>query len=303
MPATITYRTSVVFGNAISATEPSGAITPAVGDIFIVACSALGNTNATPTCSDNNGITNTYTLIGTAAFGTNTNTLSIFVRDKPIFNTTSTTVTITIGAHTSVECCVLAFAQGQKTGSSAIRSSGKTENSTDPPTATLNQEAYTYNPTIAIVGYDGGGVVSGTYLSPSGWTERQDACPSGAASIEVCTRNGVPSAGFTGTVINWQASGIIRNNASYVLELDSTLSGQILTVPTMINGYLDIDAEFYSIAYPESHINVRQNYSLACYDTNGTRHFWVDNNVSLNNAPDPSPYSYVENTLVILAKF
>jgi hypothetical protein len=121
------YRTSVVFGNTTSGTNPSGAITPAVGDFLLVVCQAVGNANTTPTCADGN-TGGTYTRIGTALSNASANTLSYFVRDALVPNTTSTTVTVTIGAHTACEVTVYAFSGCPTGGISAIVQSASQAN-------------------------------------------------------------------------------------------------------------------------------------------------------------------------------
>jgi len=87
----LTYRTSTAGGGTSGTSNRTAAITPAVGDLLIVFCAVEGNTQAAPTCSDNNG-GGTYTLIGTSLFGTGI--MSVFVRTAKMVNTTSTTVTV-----------------------------------------------------------------------------------------------------------------------------------------------------------------------------------------------------------------
>lgn len=121
------YRTSVVAGNTTSGTNPSVAITPVANDLFIVFCNAVGNTNTAPTCSDGN-TGGTYTLIGTAQFNGSANTTSVFVRNNLVPNTTSTTVTVAIGAHTATEITVYAISGAPTAGTAAIAQSATQSN-------------------------------------------------------------------------------------------------------------------------------------------------------------------------------
>ena len=138
----LAYRTSAVGGNTTSGTSPTAVITPVVGDLFLVFCQAVGNTNATPTCSDNNS--GAYTLLFAEGSNTNGNYLSCFVRTARLPNTTSTTITVATGAHTAAEVCVVAISGAPVAGAAAIVQSGVQANQ-----AASTTPAPALNPTTA----------------------------------------------------------------------------------------------------------------------------------------------------------
>lgn len=194
-----TYRTSAAGGGTSGTGNRTCTITPAVGDLLVVFVSASGNTNVSPTCSDDNG-SGTYDRILSGLWSSSANSFSCFVRTALMVNTTSTVVTVATGSNTAAEIVVVAMSGMVKTGSGAVRSSGKQENqaASTTPAPALNQNALTTNPTLAAV-------ASGdTTTSPNAsWTERQDvsqATPTTA--LEVCTRD----SGFTSTTITFGAT-------------------------------------------------------------------------------------------------
>lgn len=279
--------------------NPAVTMASVVGRLWFVFCAAKDNTNLTPTCSDNNG--GTYTLITAVAYNSGADTFSVFSRDQKTINTVSTTVTVDIGANTNAEAAVVACTFVYHVGSAALRSSGSTENIAlgATPAATLNQSALTGNVTIAALGYDGGGAIT----PPPSWTERKEVNQSLGASVEIATRD----SGFTGTTITW-GNTAPGPAAAFVMEIDGTFasiaySGDTKTLPTYGDATINIDGDVKAIALPGSGVNPIPHFYLACYDTNNIRHYWVDYTVSLTNAPDPAPYSYISSTLVILSKF
>jgi hypothetical protein len=115
----VAYRTSAVGGNTTTGTSPTATIIPVVGDLFVVFCQATGNTNAAPTCTDDNS-SGTYTLISAQGSNTNGNFLSCFVRTALLGSTASTTVTVATGAHSAAEVCVIALSGASVAGAAAI---------------------------------------------------------------------------------------------------------------------------------------------------------------------------------------
>lgn len=293
-----TYRTSVIFGNSVSGTEPSGAITPVIGDLFVVHCAARGNINSTPTCTDNNG--GTYYLLPTATYRTSLDTFSVFVRNQKLINTNSTTVTVTIGAHASTEVTVTAVSGMFLVGSSAIRQSAKTDNGTTTPAATFVSSALTANMTIAAVGYDLSAATLAT--PPASWTERQEAGQALGASIELATRD----SGFTGTTVTW-GNNMGEPNAAYIIELDGTtasinyLGTNFSAISTLVEGSGSAAATYRGAGFPGSQINPIPTYKLSCEDDTGLRHYWTDSSISLVNAPPG--FTYVSQTLIVGGKF
>ena len=123
----LAYRTSAVGGNTISGTGPSATITSAIGDLFLVFCQAVGNTNTSPTCSDD-GAGGTYALLFTAQSTSGLNTLSCFVRNNILASAVSVTVTVACGAHVASEMCVVALSGGTVAGTAAVIQTGTQAN-------------------------------------------------------------------------------------------------------------------------------------------------------------------------------
>src|SRR5678815_2576033 len=115
----LTYRASATGGGTTGTSDRTAAITPATGDLLVVFCAAEANTNASPTCTDDNG-SGTYTLLNTALFGTGI--LSVFIRTAKMANATATTVTVATGSNTSAEIAIIAVAGANNAGSGMVRS-------------------------------------------------------------------------------------------------------------------------------------------------------------------------------------
>jgi hypothetical protein len=211
MPAT--YRTSFAGGGTSGSGDRTLAFTPAVGDHLTAFVCTSGNTNNTPTASDNQS--GTWSLVGCLAWNASADRIAVFVRDASVASAVSHTLTIATGANTAGALVVVAYSGMLRFGTSSIRSSGGQANqaASSTPAPALNQAALTGNPTIAMVG-------SGdTTTSPNAsWTERQDTSQSTpTTAIEVCTRD----SGFTGTTITFGATQATVY-ASYAIELDSS---------------------------------------------------------------------------------
>lgn len=217
-----TYRTSAAGGGTSGSGDRTCTITPAVGDHFTVFCAATGNTNTTPTCSDNNG--GTYNLVDAALFNASASAGSVFVRTASLPNTTSTVVTVATGSNTSAEIVVVAYSGMSRFGTASIRSKGNQANqaASTTPAPTLNQAALTTNAVI-------GAVCNGSNpaaLTPTGfWNERQDVGQSTpSVGLEVQTHDSA----FTGTTVTWGGTSPTAF-ASFVIELDGSANVYTLT--------------------------------------------------------------------------
>jgi hypothetical protein len=212
--AAVTYRTSVAGGSTSGTSDRTVAITPAVGDLFVVACFVSTNTNNTPTVTDNNS--GTYTMIDVAnvVISTVDHRLSLHVRNSLLPNTTSTTVTCGTGSNTSGIIYVVAVSGMLRTGASAIRSKGKQDNqAAGTPAPTLDITSLTTNFTLSI-----SGSADTATLPNASWTERHDttfATPTIASEIN--TRD----SGFTGTTITF-GDATSTTFASMAIELDGS---------------------------------------------------------------------------------
>lgn len=215
-----TYRTSFAGGGTSGSGDRTVTITPAVGDLVVVFASTSGNTNASPTCTDNNS--GTYDRIGTAAWGTSANTFSVFVRTALMANTTSTVITVATGANTAGEIVAVCVSGMSRVGASAVRSQGSQANqaASTTPAPALNQAALTSNITLGAIANS---TNPATLTAPTGWTERQDVGQNTPTTgLEVVTRD----SGFTGTTVTWgSTSGSVF--ASFILELDTGIGGSL----------------------------------------------------------------------------
>ena len=123
----VAYIGDAFFGNTASGTNPSYTLTPgSANQLWLVFCQAVGNTNLTPTCSDTN-TGGTYTLLFALPSASGANTLSCFVRNA-VIPTTSTTVTVAIGAHTAVAVGIVSVSGALVGGAAAIRQLGTQSN-------------------------------------------------------------------------------------------------------------------------------------------------------------------------------
>lgn len=235
-------RTSAA-GAENTGVNPSVTLTPTVGDLFVVFCETQGNTNTSPTCTDDNG--GTYTLIGTATANTN-GVLSAFVRNAAVPNTTSTTVTISIGANSAAQAVVVAVSGMSRAGASAIRSFGKQDSASSgtTPAPSLSISALATNVTLGAVGQYGSAAPFVT--EPTGWIEQQDVSEppltfGSATGLEIVSRD----SGFTGTTITW-GSTVGQIFASFVVELDGSLapSPKSVSVPVTLDKWTFFHATF-----------------------------------------------------------
>jgi hypothetical protein len=214
----ITYRTSTAGGGSSGTSDRTGsAITPVVNDLFLVygGTTFTSSPNTSPTCSDNNG--GTYTLIYCVVH--NTNDISyLFVRNQPLPNTTSTTVTVATGSNLSGEVVTVAFSGALKYGPRVIRqwANQAAQASGGTPTPAFSLAALTGNCTMW--GVANGGAAGSVIVPNASWTERQDVGQTAnAIGIEIATRD----SGFTGTSV--AAGGTSGSNfSSMLVELDGT---------------------------------------------------------------------------------
>lgn len=193
----LAYRTSAVGGNTVSGTSPTAVITPAVGDLFLVFCQATGNTNAAPTCSDNNS-SGAYTLISAVGSNTNANYLSCFVRTTLLGSTASTTVTVACGAHAAAEVCVVAISGAPVAGAAAIMQQGTQANyaGATTPAPVLSSNLLPQDLVLSAVGNatNPAGVTVSANTVVFTWTRNQNAGQTACGlGVESSTVAGAPA--------------------------------------------------------------------------------------------------------------
>ena len=200
MPAA--YRSVGTGGGTSGSSNRSAAIslTATAGDLLVVFISTSGNTNTSPTCTDNAG--GTYDLILSGLWNSSANSFACFVRASLHISASPATITVTVatGANTAAQIGIIAVSGMSKVGAAAVRSSGKQENgavSTTPAPA-LNQAALTENMTLSAVAS-----ADGTTSPNASWTERVETSQATPTTcLEVATRD----SGFSGTAITHGAT-------------------------------------------------------------------------------------------------
>lgn len=238
----ITFRTSAAGGGTTGTTNRTLAMTPAVGDIWIVFAAAAGNTFDTPFVQDNNVAPapngGTYDLVALRTWNSlaaNDSRFSCFIRREPFANITSTTVTAATSTNTACEIIIVAVsgAPANRPGYSLIRqvfgyqgvgNIGAQDNiaTGTAPVPRLKKNALTTNFTVAALAYSGNGAGAAGSTTPVGWTERQDA---GQATPNCFCAVNTRDSGFTGVDITWGNSptpGGSLTMASIALELDGS---------------------------------------------------------------------------------
>jgi len=225
-----TYRTSVAGGDTAGTGNRSVAITPVVGDLFVVFVSLSVNVAALEV-TDDNGIGGTYTRLMSGYWGSSANNAAVFVRNALLPNTNATTITCVSGANDAGVIVAVAVSGMTRVGLSAARSMGFGSDQTagTPPTAVLNQSALTGNMTLIAV-------ASGdtTSTPPASWTERQDASQATpTTALEVATRD----SGFTGTTIAYSATQD-TTYAVFALELDGSAPA-VPQTETILKSYFE----------------------------------------------------------------
>lgn len=149
MAATVSLLGSATF-NTTSGTKTVTA-TPAVGDLIVIVTAHSGNTStAAPTDNNSSG---TYTLVNTAVKATSADTMKMWVRNSLITSATSTVFTHAPGTSTGGGLAVLKITGMDKTGATAVVSSGKQDNQAagGTPAPALGATPSATNPIITAV--------------------------------------------------------------------------------------------------------------------------------------------------------
>lgn len=210
-----TYASSSAGGGTAGTGNRTSTITPAVDDLLVVFVKWSGNAATNPTCTDDQS--GTYALILTALNNASADIMAVFVRNQLVTSAAVHTIAPVVGSgsNTAGEIVTIAVAGMTRTGSSAIRQSGKQENqTTGVPTPVLPAAALTANLTMTAAG----STTTAGSVPDAGWLERQDASQINPTTVqEVATRD----SGFTGTTATYVsiASAVW---CSCILELDIT---------------------------------------------------------------------------------
>lgn len=214
--AQVTHRVSTP-STSNTNSYPSGAFTPAVGDLLVVFVGVTASA-IDGTLVDSQG--GTYTLVRTASKNTSADRLLLFVANQLVASATSTTVTYDCTGDNGTGCIihVASVAGMSRSGASAISQQAAQNNQAGgaAPAPVFAFNCKTTDPTL-------GCVFNATNPAgmnpPTNWNE-------GAADVgyntpptgsEYVWRN----SGFTGTTITW-ASNSATEFCALTVELDSS---------------------------------------------------------------------------------
>jgi hypothetical protein len=193
----LAFAGQVSAGNVISGTDPTVVATPVVNHLWLVFCIANGNTNLTPTCSDNNG--GAYTRLFAVQKNGGADTLSCFVRNALMPNTTSTTVTVAIGAHSATQVTLCTISGSAVAGTAAVLQTATTANGTAGGTPATVFSSAVSSSSLTISGVGNTTNPAGVLVTPGQptWTLQSNTGQVGAGL-------GVESAlGAVGTTVTW----------------------------------------------------------------------------------------------------
>lgn len=210
-------------GGTSGTSDRSASGTPALGELLVVFCAVSTNTNTAPTCTDDQG--GTYTLVRTQTWDSSTDTISVFVRTKPVENATAHNVTVATGANDAGVVGVIRVSGMCRFGSSAILQSIGADNgaASGTPAFTFSSSCVTTNVTIVAVGS-----ADTTTTEPASWTEQIEANQATpTTALEVATRD----SGFTGTTVTWGATAATVW-AAVGVELDGSAPSFAGSYPT-----------------------------------------------------------------------
>lgn len=227
-----TYRASAAGGDTAGTSNRTATITPAVGDLLIVWCSAADNTQTSPTVTDDNG-SGTYTVIN-GRLVNSVNSISVAVRDALMTNTTSTIVTCGTGSNTAGSVVIVAVSGMTRTGASAVRQNKMAGGGSGTTPETIFDTAADTN-NMTIVGIGNLSNPAGVPV-PTNWTSRQNTGQiTNTEGLRVATRD----SGFSGTTITWGSSGTTHGEIS--IELDTTANPD--TIPVKATGQVKLTGQ------------------------------------------------------------
>lgn len=285
----ISYRTTAGGGNTTGA-NPAVAITPAVNDLFVVFCQAVGNANTAPTCSDSNG--GTYTRLWTAQSNGSANTLSCFVRNALLPNTTSTTVTVATGTSTAVEVVVCALTGATAAGTAAISQSATQQNqgSGSTPQAVLPNPTSPYSG-ILLSALGNMSSPTGVAVTPNGWSSKWDVGQTGCGiAVEA-------GAAISNPTVTWGSSSSTAYSVGAVEIVSSPTNAGVnvskvvgYVLPTAPNGVNVSKALAYLLPTPPMGVSLSKLTAYAVLGAINTNPpVWPS--FTFNNSVLDSPYS------------
>ncbi len=194
--------------------DPTVTISALIGDLLVVAVTALGAT-ATTGVTDNAGGTYYAAQGRTTGPGAATGQVRLYIRDALIAANASVVITADVtGAHTSSNLAVVALTGVFVAGSTAFRQGAS--NYVDPPPAALNvtfgASVTAFNVVVAALMNE---AASGTgHSAPSGFTTQEDTGNS-EHSLQIATKITA-----SGTTVGWGT--LSEYGGAVSVELDGT---------------------------------------------------------------------------------
>jgi len=183
----ITVTLAISTGSASNLTSyPSGAFTPAVGDVLVVFTSAPAEaTQAATMTGTGDGLT--FTKVQHALRTASADISHMFISNQFVSAAASQTVTVDYGADAATGCniTVLRVAGTLAPGTACIRQSAKQDNGAAAGTAsvTLGSTPLTVN---TLLGHLGNGANPAAVTQPATWTESSDSGSATPASGNEC---------------------------------------------------------------------------------------------------------------------
>lgn len=247
--AITTYYTSSSGGGTSGSGNRTASIAAATGDLLVAFASVSGNTQTSPTMTDNKG--GTYALVGQALWDGSANNMLCFVRNSLTTSAGNTTLTLDTNTNTAGELVIVAYSGMTRTGASAVKQITATANqatSTTPSVAYANPVTSGDQLLAAVASSD-------KYTDePADWNERENVYQSTPTTALEVTSG---ASGFTGTTVTY-GSPETSGYAAMAVELDASVSGppvdagvavdapHIVDAPRMIDAVIDgsiIDAD------------------------------------------------------------
>jgi hypothetical protein len=245
--AVTTYYTSSSGGGTSGSGDRTASISVASGDLIVAFASVSGNTQVSPTMTDNDG--GTYALVGQALWDGSANNMLCFVRNSL---SPAGKVTLTLGTDTNTagEIVIIAYSGMTRTGAAAIKQITSLANqaTSTTPSASFANPVTSGDQLLAAV-------ASGDKYTdePGGWNEHENVSQSTpTTALEVTSGE----TGFTGTTVTYGSSET-SGYAMMVVELDASMSGPPADAGVVADAPRVVDAPFVVDAVIDGAVDAR----------------------------------------------
>lgn len=212
----------------------SGAFTPALNDLLIVAVVASGTADTAPTLTNSAGLT--FTLITRSAYSASANSIYIFVSNALVSSATSQTVTVDCPADSATGTIIFveAVAGMTRTGLGAILQFARQQNQSagGTPTAVFGANVNTNNVTIGVVGNSSS---PAGLTPPTSWTEPASTGDLGFSTPTTGGEVVFRDSGFSSTTVTWGSTSATVFG-TIMIELDTSVPSED-PFPYVAGGY------------------------------------------------------------------